>query len=164
MKKEKDTKGKTPKGLGMPSPGMIHSIACKILYDGLSDHTRKRTNKLSRRNLDREAPVYKWGEKGEIKPDVSYFSSIRRISDINASYKSPIFEIEVVKKHGKNKSLNNIKKVLKEVTSIQEAFLYNYETKEWTRYTPGKQEGEETDYSSTFEIHLNTLIEKYPYD
>ena len=68
MKKEQDTKkknpkkGKIPKELGMASPKEFHSLACKILYDGLSDHTRKRTNKLSRRNLDREAPVYGWGE------------------------------------------------------------------------------------------------------
>ncbi len=170
MKKEQDTKkknpkkGKIPKGLGMASPRKIHSLACKILYDGLSDHTRKRTNKLSRRNLDREAPVYGWGRKGEIKPDVAYFTSITRVSDIEASYEAPIFEIEVVRRHGEKKSLNNIKDVLEKVTSIQEAFLFNYETKEWTRYTPENHKGEETDYSSIFEIHLNTLIEKYPYD
>ncbi len=64
MKKGKDTKGKTSKGLGMASPREIHCLACKILYDGLSDHTRKRTNKLSRRNLDREVPIYPMGEKG----------------------------------------------------------------------------------------------------
>ena len=170
MKKEQDTKkknpkkGKIPKGLGMASPKEFHSLACKILYDGLSDHTRKRTNKLSRRNLDREAPVYGWGRKGEIKPDVAYFTSITMVSDIEASYEAPIFEIEVVRRHGEKKSLNNIKDVLEKVTSIQEAFLYNYETKEWTRYTPENHKGEETDYSSIFEIHLNTLIEKYPYD
>ncbi len=164
MGKGKDTKDKIPMGLGMASPAMIHSLACKVLYDGLSDHTRKRTNKLSRKNLDREAPVYNWGSKGEIKPDVAYFSSIRRVSDINAIYRAPIFEIEVVRKHGKKSSLKNIIEVLKKVESIQEAFLYNYETKDWTRYTKEDLKGEKTDYSSTFEIHLNTLIERYPYD
>ncbi len=95
---------------------------------------------------------------------MAYFTSITRVSDIKAHYEDPIFEIEVVDKHGKKHSLDNIDIILNKVASIQEAFLYNYETKGWTRYTPGNRKGEKTDYSSTFEIHLNTLIEEYPYD
>ena len=168
LTKIKKTTGKTPKGLGMPTAKMIHSFFCKIFYDRLSDITMKETNKLSRMNLDREAPVYRWGMKGEVKPDVAYFTSIERIEDsIDAAYKDPLFEIEVVDNHGKKGSYNNIKKVFKEVTSMKEAFLYNYETKEWTRYTPSKDtepKSAETDYSSIFKVHLNTLLTNQPHD
>ena len=161
LTKIKKTTGKTPKGLGMPTAKMIHSFFCKIFYDRLSDITMKETNKLSRMNLDREAPVYLWGKKGEIKPDVAYFTSIERINQIEASYSKPIFEIEVVDNHGKRGSYDNIKEVLKNVVSMKEAFLYNYETNKWTRYTPSEgpePDSKETDYSSVFRIHLDTLL------
>ena len=157
LPKIKKATGKSPKGLGMPTAKMIHSFFCKTIYDGLSDITMKETNKLSRMNLDREAPVYLWGKRGEIKPDVAYFTSIERINQIEASYSKPIFEIEVVNKHGKKGSVENIHKVLNNVESMQEAFLYNYETKRWTRYTRTSAP-EATDFSSVFKIHLVTLL------
>ena len=161
LTKIKKTTGKSPKGLGMPTAKMIHSFFCKTIYDELSDITMKETNKLRRMNLDREAPVYLWGKRGEIKPDVAYFTSIERINQIEASYSKPIFEIEVVDNHGKRGSYDNIKEVLKNVVSMKEAFLYNYETKKWTRYTPSEgpePDSKETDYSSVFRIHLDTLL------
>ena len=119
---QKKVSGKTPKGLGMPTAKMIHSFFCKTIYDGLSDITMKETNKLSRMNLDREAPVYLWGKKGEVKPDVAYFTSIERIKDTtDAFYSYPLFEVEVVDNHGQRGSYNNIKEVLKNVDSLKSA-------------------------------------------
>ena len=168
LPKIKKTTGKSPKGLGMPTAKMIHSFFCKTIYDGLSDITMKETNKLSRTNLDREAPVYLWGKKGEVKPDVAYFTSIERIKDTtDAFYSYPLFEVEVVDNHGQRGSYNNIKEVLKNVYSMKEAFLYNYETKKWTRYTPSEDtepQRAETDYSRIFKVHLNTLLTNQPHD
>ncbi len=161
QKDNKSTKPRNPqKGLG-GAPREPHSWVCKRLYDKLSAITLEKTNSLKLDNLDREAPVYRWGIGGEIKPDIAYFTSIKKSSDRNVSYTKAIFEIEVVDNHGKNHSIENIHKVFKTVKSMREAFLYNYQTKKWTRYFPtdGIEPGKEaTDYSSVFNVHLGTLL------
>ena len=157
------TSVKPPKGLGMAAAVKPHAWICKRLYDKLSDLTMKKTNKLCRENLDREAPVYRWGLDGEIIPDIAYFTIITKDEKSEPIYTDAIFEIEVVCNHGKKHSLDNIKEVLKNVKSMKEAFLYNYQTKKWMRYTPSDApqfKGEESDYSNIFEVHLNSLLTK----
>ncbi len=154
------SRGRKPNGLGMSTPAEPHSWVCKRLYDGLSIITREK-NKLEISNLDREAPVYRWEKVGEIKPDIAYFSSVEKASLMDVSYTKPIFEIEVVNNHGKKPSFENIKIVLQNVESMQEAFLYNYQTQKWTRYTPSGElepNKEESDYSSVFKVHLDALL------
>lgn len=155
-------------GLGMPAPRMNHSMACKTIYDELFSRLAK-SEKLDCRHLDREAPVFNWGEVGEIQPDIVYFDIMKFGSGknrfANVEYRDPLVFIEVIDKAHRTRPIKNITTAIEHKETIREAFLYNYETDHWTRFcrdiVGNVKEEPNNDYSEVFEMNLSDLFNDY---
>ena len=148
-----------PKGLGMAQPPAVHQNICRQLIEGL---TKKLKTKFSR-NVSYETAIDKFVNKDEIAPDVVFFKdTYYPKGSKKLKSENPIFLIEVVKSDGVGPSSENIERAFRRCPSLREAFLYNYETDCWMRYSRASTmeifDTKETDYSQVFKMYLGSLL------
>lgn len=145
------------KGLGTPLSCDQHQDIVDFLYGNLKLKLKKNALPFLRQN--RTADSIKG--KCEIVPDICLFSKMDFDKDRNCwRYDDIVMCIEVVRNHSVDHSVESIEKIFSLCTSLKEAFLYNYESRIWIRYTrqdDGKATPEESDFSEIFNMHLDKL-------
>ncbi len=145
------------KGLGMPLPYDSHQDVIDFLYGNLRLKLKKKERPFLKQN--RTADGIKG--KGEVVPDISLFSKM--IFDEKKKcwrYCDIIFNVEVVRNHGSEHSIESIDKIFHRCSTLREAFLYNYESQIWIRYyrqENGEIKSEKSDFSEVFKLHLDKL-------
>lgn len=144
------------KGLGMPLPYDNHQDVVDFLYGNLRLKLKKSARPFLKQN--RTADSVKG--KGEVVPDISLFSKMDFDKERGCwQYSDIVMSIEVVRNYGVDHSVESIEKLFKRCDTLREAFLYNYESKTWTRYSR-QEDGnmalpEESDFSEIFNLHLD---------
>ncbi len=96
-----------------------------------------------------------------ITPDVSIWEKIERKGSITIT-KNPLLIIEITHNTRNDRySEKNIYAVFKYFPSVQESFIYNYETNAWTRYRRVEscvEKETDKDYSRVLGCYLHTLL------
>ncbi len=144
------------KGLGMGVAPHLHQLCANLIMYGLMNRVPKhlRLNFLPDSTVKEDL---KEGEK-RIRPDISYYTKASyRKGDCNHS--NLLFVVEVVNVNGVGYSTRRIKELFHREPSLQEAFLYNYEEKKWTRFLRenGKVDDKEDPYSFTFGFCMSSI-------
>lgn len=145
------------RGLGMPLPCDNHQDIIYFLFKNLEKNLPKRARPFLRQN--RTADDVKG--KNEIVPDISLFKKMYFDKEKSCwQYSDIVLNIEVVNNNGTKYSKESIEKLFKRCDSLQEAFLYNYESHIWVCYSRLNDfEPEESDYSRLLRLHLNDLAQ-----
>ncbi len=145
------------RGLGMPLPCDNHQDVIDFLYGNLWNRLDKKTRPFLKQN--RTADEVKG--KNEVVPDISLFSRMNYDEEKNCwQYTGLILNIEVVRDGGAAYSEKSIEKLFRRCDTLKEAFLYNYESHIWSRYTrqgDGEIIVDVSDFSRLLRLHLNNL-------
>ncbi len=144
------------KGLGMGVAPHQHQLCANLIMFGLM----KRVPKHLRLNFLPDSTVKEDLKEGEkrIRPDISYYKGACYTKG-DCNHSDLLFVVEVVGVNGVGYSTRRIKELFQREKTMQEAFLYNYEEKRWTRFLRenGKVDDKEEAYSVTFGFSMSSI-------
>ena len=143
------------RGLGMGACPQKHQmcvgVICNRLIDKLS--AKYRINFL----IDSTVTEVEWKEgERKVRPDISFYAEVNVTKD-KVKHSNLLFVIEIVRCGDEGYSTDRIKELLHKSKTLREAFLYNYETNEWFRFSKEAEDGVVDDYSAVFGFALRPI-------
>ena len=138
----------------------FHAYYSRIIYDKLKTEISE-DNDFNTDLLFRDVAVYS-DSKGTLSPNIAYFKSVEKPKEGNyPTFKYALWVIEIVSEEGLEIAQQKMDNILKKVVTIEEAFLYDPNTKKWMRYTRKKNNRfiiEEKSYSRFFKKYMGAFV------
>ena len=138
----------------------FHAYYSKIIYDKLKIEISENKN-FNVDLLYTDVAVYS-DSKGTLSPNIAYFKSVEKPKEGNYhTFKYALWVIEIVSEEGLEIAQQKMDNILKKVVTIEEAFLYDPNTKKWMRYTRKKNNRfiiEEKSYSRFFKKYMGAFV------
>lgn len=146
----------TSESLGMPAATDEHYSAINRIMTNLREALAE--GGYPECKVDREVVVL---QKDERVPDVVVWVSGDGETEYDRTASLPMMTVEVVHSDGgADYSTESIKDTLMRCRSLREAFLYNYSTRQWTRFWrngSSVEHEEDDDFSQTYGIWMSEM-------